>query len=56
MLRATAEALGDVEVAREATVQARALGLYLGELDPARRGGDGDFVRGSIAVVARKRG
>lgn len=56
MLRATAEALGDAETEKEASIQSRALGLYLGDLDPARRRGDADFVRGSIAVVARRRG
>jgi tetratricopeptide (TPR) repeat protein len=56
MLRATAEALGDEATAKEASIQSRALGLYLGDLDPARRREAGDFVRGSIAVVARRRG
>ena len=54
-LLAWARAHGDAPTTQEAAVQARALGLYVGEIDPALGGrADADQVRRALAAIARR--
>lgn len=54
-LLALARASGDAAAEKEASIQARALGLYLGEVDPALAGrGDADEVRRALAAIASR--
>jgi tetratricopeptide (TPR) repeat protein len=54
-LLALARATGDADLEKKASIQTRALGLYLGEVDPALAGrADVDDVRRALAAIARR--
>lgn len=54
-LLALARKIGDEKLQKEATIQTRALGLYLGEVDPAIAGrADSDAIRRALAAIARR--
>jgi hypothetical protein len=54
-LLALARSTSDAPLEKEASIQTRALGLYLGEVDPALAGrADVDEVRRALAAIARR--
>ncbi|MEO7092418.1 MAG: hypothetical protein ABI175_04150, partial [Polyangiales bacterium] len=54
-LLSIARAEGDAEATKEASIQARALGMYVGDVDPALLGRkDPDGVRKALAAIARR--